>query len=345
MIKIEFQGGEPLLNWEVVKHIIEYAEKLNRIASKYLEFVLCTNLTLVTEDILAYLRLHKVRISTSLDGPKPLHDLHRIKRDGNSSYDDFLRNLPLVRSVVGQDACSPLLTITRDHLPRLRSVIDEYLDKGFSGIFLRAINPYGIAKTEWTTLGYPIEDFVSAYKDAFAYILEINKSGHRFIEFYASLLLNRILTPFSTGFVDLQSPSGAGISGVIYDYNGDVFPTDESRMLARSGDLSFYLGNVHSSNYEDIFGGMRLREITRQTCLEVLPGCATCFYQLYCGSDPIRNYAESGDIIGHRPSSDFCKKNMQLFDFLFDILRANDKKTLDVFWSWITNRDIKDVSL
>ena len=345
MIKIEFQGGEPLLNWETVKHIIEYAEKQNKAARKGLEFVICTNMTAVTEEMLAYLRVHKVLVSTSLDGPKSLHDLHRIKRDGNSSYDDFIRNLPRVRSIVGHDACSPLLTVTKDHLPRLRSVIDEYLERGFSGIFLRAINPYGLAKTEWKTLGYTIEEFIDAYKDAFSYILEINKSGRRFIENYANLLLTRILTPFSTGFVDLQSPSGAGISGVIYDYNGDVFPADEARMLARSGDRSFCLGNVHSSDYMDIYGGMRLREITRHTCLEILPNCATCAYQLYCGSDPVRNYVECGDIAGHRPTSEFCKKNTQLFDFLFDFLKANDKATIDVFWSWISERDIKDVSL
>ena len=47
------------------------------------------------------------------------------------------------------------------------------------------------------------------------------------------------MTPFSTGFVDLQSPSGAGIAGAIYYYNGDVYPTDEARMLAEMGDQSF----------------------------------------------------------------------------------------------------------
>ena len=71
------------------------------------------------------------------------------------------------------------------------------------------------------------------------YIIELNKSGTNFIECYTTLFLSRILTPFSTGFVDLQSPSGAGISGVIYNYDGKIYPADEARMLSRMGDDYF----------------------------------------------------------------------------------------------------------
>jgi His-Xaa-Ser system radical SAM maturase HxsB len=342
-IKIEFQGGEPILNWRVVQKIIEYALFLNRHRHKNLEFVLCTNLTLIEESILKFLKKHRVLISTSLDGPKELHDLHRVSRTGISGYNVFKDKLELSRSFVGRENVSALLTVTKSTLEQWKQVIDEYLALGFNDIFIRSINPYGRARTESGNIGYPVEEFVNAYKQMLEYILKLNLEGIRFIEHYASLLLYRILTPFSTGFMDLQSPSGAGISGAIYDYNGDVYPSDEARMLARMGDKTFCMGNVHTNGYEDIFNGPLIHKITHSSCVETLPECASCAFQMYCGADPIRNYVETGDIVGHRPTSEFCKKNMEIIDYLFEIIRENDEKVIDVFWSWITNRSLKEI--
>lgn len=344
-IKIEFQGGEPLLNWNVVRYIVEYAEMVNVKAGKDLEFVICTNLTLIDKHHLGFLKDHGVMISTSLDGPRDLHDSNRPCRDGSSSYAAFERKLALTREIMGEYACSPLLTITRSHLGRLREVIDEYVRFGFHGAFLRSLNPYGVAKSQWDKLAYTTADFVKAYKDALDYIIQINLNGYRFVEYYTCLLLTRILTPFSTGFVDLQSPSGAGISGVIYDFDGDVYPADEGRMLARTGDDRFRLGNVKEDTYLGIFASDKLRELTSASCVETLPGCAWCAYHLYCGGDPIRNYVECGDIVGHRPTSEFCRKNKAIFDHLFKLIREDNSDVMDVFWSWIANRGLEEVRL
>ena len=76
-IKIEFQGGDPSTDFEMVKYIIEEAEWQNLFKKRVLEFVICTNLTLLNEDMVKYLKKHKCMISTSLDGPKDLHDTNR----------------------------------------------------------------------------------------------------------------------------------------------------------------------------------------------------------------------------------------------------------------------------
>lgn len=342
-IKIEFQGGEPTLNWDIVRFIVEYAESVNRRVGKRLSFVICTNLTHMNQEIIRFLNQHDVMISTSLDGPKELHDRNRICRDGSSSYDAFIANLSLVRSIAGPLACSPLLTITQANLHRLREVVDEYVRLGFNGVFLRSLNPYGSARSQWSELAYPMEEFIEAYKDALDHIIKLNLNGTRFTEYYSSLLLTRILTPFSTGFVDLQSPSGTGISGAIYDYDGNVYPADEGRMLARTGDPIFCLGNVHSDPYESIFGGQRLRDLTSHGCVETLPGCAWCGFQQYCGVDPVRNYVECGDVVGHRPTSGFCRKNKSIIEHLFNMIRTADPDVMNVFWSWITNRTLEGV--
>jgi len=143
--------------------------------------------------------------------------------------------------------------------------------------------------------------------------------------------------------VDLQSPSGAGISGAVYDYNGDVYPADEARMLAKMGNKKFLMGNVVNDSYLDIFAGKTLQEIINKACVETLPGCAWCAFQPYCGADPIRNYSEQGDMIGHRPTNDFCKKHKMIFNFLFELIRENDDQIMDVFWSWITKRPLKEI--
>lgn len=343
VLKIEFQGGEPLLNWPIIEQVVQYGEFLNHFAKRQLEFVICTNLTLLTEEMITFIKKHRIVISTSLDGPKKIQDLHRKTREGHSGYESFYTNLQRLREGVGHDGASALLTITKTNLRKLPEVIDHYVELGFDGVFLRTLNPYGFARQNMEQLGYSIEEFVSEYKKILDYLIQLNLRGIPFAEYYTTLLLQRIFTPFSTGFVDLQSPSGAAISGVIYDYNGEIYPTDEARMLARTGDKQFRMGHVLRNSYEEIFGGPLVRKLVKKSCIEVLPGCASCVFQAYCGVDAIRNYVETKDIVGHRPSSDFCKKNSMILEYLFQLIDENDPDVMDVFWSWITRRPLEEI--
>jgi His-Xaa-Ser system radical SAM maturase HxsB len=341
-IKIEFQGGEPLLNWERVKYIVKYAKKINKHLKKDLSFVLCTNLTLMNEEKLNFIKKQNILISTSLDGPKDLHDNNRRLRQDGSSYDIFLKKLELTKSIIGNKGISALLTITKDSLSRIDDIIDEYVDKGFNGIFLRALNPFGYAKNN-QSLGYNVGEYFRTYKKALDYIIKTNLEGTYFEEFYTTLLLSRIMTPFSTGFVDLQSPAGTGISCAVYDFNGDVYPSDEARMLGKMGIKKFLMGNVLRDEYIKIFNGDVLRELINNSCVETLPGCAWCVFQQYCGADPIRNFSTQGDITGHRPTNEFCKKNMAIIKYLFELIIENNDDVMDVFWSWITKRPLEEL--
>jgi His-Xaa-Ser system radical SAM maturase HxsB len=342
-IKIEFQGGEPTLNWETLVESVIYAKTVNQKYQKYLDLVVCTNLVAVDTQQLMFFKEHGIHISTSLDGPRDLHDKNRTLRSGSGTYDAVVKNLYKAFDILLRGQVNALMTTSVDNIDHLQEVIAEYVQLGFNGIFIRPLNPYGLAAKHAGNLGYPIEHFVENFEKALNFIVQLNLNGTRFVEFYTNLLLTRILTPFSTGFVDLQSPSGAGISGAIYDHNGDVFPSDEARMLARMGDRRFCLGNVFKDSYEAIFGGNLLREIVSKSCVEVMPCCSSCVYRTYCGSDPVRNYLETGDLIGKRPNNDFCKKNKLFFDMLFKKLKRNDPDEMDVFWSWISCRSLKEV--
>jgi len=334
--KIEFQGGEPLLNWSVIQATVAYAEELAPQKGKDVSFVICSNLTAITEEQLNYCKEHNICISTSLDGNQTTHDTCRKTKQGAGTYSLFMEKLDLARKVLGEDQVGALMTTTSYSLNHLKDVVNEYCEKKMDGIFIRSLNPYGFASEQADILGYSMKSFVERYLETLKYIIEINKKTY-FPEYFATLLFSRILTPFATGFVDLQSPAGAGISGAIYDFDGSVFPADEARMLARMGDRHFCLGNVKTDTYQEIFVGKRQKELTSNACVETTPSCAFCAYQAYCGTDPIRNYLETGNELRTMSSSPFCIKHKGIIDGLFDIIRNADDMTKDIIWSWITH--------
>ncbi len=332
-VKIEFQGGEPLLNFERIRQIVEEAETRGAASRKSLEFVVCSNLTLLNDEILGYLQTHNVLVSTSLDGPAFLHNANR-PRAGNNSHELAVRGIRRVREALGEEKVSALMTTTRLSLQHPHEIINEYISNGFHSVFLRPISPYGFAVKTARSTGYRIEEFVEFYKRALDYILKLNREGTYFVELYARLLLTRILTPFPTGYVDLQSPAGAGIGVAVYNYDGDVYATDESRMLAEMEDKQFRLGSVHGDSYEEIFGNELLRTIVASSCVESMPGCADCAFQAFCGADSIHNYGTQGDIVGHRPTSDFHKRNFELIKHLLTLYHS-DSTIQRIFWSWV----------
>lgn len=338
-IKIEFQGGDPSTDFEMVKYIIEEAEYQNLFKKRKLDFVICTNLTLISEEMAKYLKKHKCMISTSLDGPKDLHDANRPLQDKTLDHHAiFEKKLAMIRRVWNNDeAVSALMTTSKFSLGRFKEIVDEYRRLGFNSLFFRALNPYGFAKQYKDKIAYSVDEYLANYIGGLDYIIDLNKNGVFFVEGFAALLLKRMLTPFATGFVDLQSPAGVGIAGAIYDYDGNVYVSDEGRMMARFKNYYFKLGNVNEDSYESMFNGEHLHNIIASACTECLPSCSDCVFQPYCGADPVRNLSEQNDMIGHRPTNEMCKRTKAIITYLFEILKKNDKETNRVLWSWVNH--------
>ncbi len=342
-IKIEFQGGEPLLNFETIQYIIEYANSRAFQKNKKIEFVVCTNLTMATDEMLKYFANNNIQISTSLDGPKHVHDSNRQYRNGKGCYEDVIRSLDKARQYINPENISALMTTTKYSLKFATEIVDDYVKNGFRSIFIRPLNPFGYAQQKMDEIGYSALDFIDFYKRMLEYIISINSKELYFEESFTSLLLTRILTPFSTGFVDLQFPAGTGISGVVYGHDGNIYLSDESRMLAQMGDYSFCIGNVFKNSYKEIFYNDAIINIIKNSCAESLPGCADCAFQMYCGIDPIRNYVTQSDVTGYRPASDFCLIHKEIINYLFEIILQNDPEQINIFWSWITIRGLSDI--
>lgn len=331
-LTIEFQGGEPALRFDLVRMVVGLAERRNLAEGKNLAFTLVSTLHHLTDDDLTFCRDHRIHISTSLDGPQPLHEQQRP----NATRDSWTRtaaSLDRARGVLGLEGVSALPTITRAALSDPRGIVDTYLEWGFRSVFLRPISPYGFARKTAKAIGYSMDAFANFYAEALDYMLELNRLGVEVRETYASIALRRILTPFDGGYIDLRSPAAAGINVLVYNYDGHVFPSDEARMADEGGDHRFRLGRV-TETLDDLMASQAMAWLATGAVAERLPGCRDCAFVPYCGADPVYHAAAHGDPVGNRADSDFCKRHTALFDLLFGLIDQGDPETLRTFAGW-----------
>ncbi len=330
-LTMEFQGGEPSLEIELIKYGIEEAERLNECENRELTYVLCTNCIDLSDEILALCKDYKIQISTSLDGPSFIHNANRGKYD---SYERVVKGIERARESVGHQNVNALLTTSKLGVDYPQEIIDEYVKLGFKNLFLRALNPYGLAVSNDDNWDLYNQKFIAFYKEAFEYILALNKSGVFFVEEFAAIILRKILTSFTTGFVDLQSPAGIINSVLVYNYDGYVYASDESRMLAEYDDYTFRLGRV-TDNYSDIVYGEKTQALAKIWSNETLAGCSDCAYRVYCGADPVRNYSTQGDAYGNRPTSWLCDKNREIIEYIISLLIVRKDEVLPIFKTWL----------
>jgi His-Xaa-Ser system radical SAM maturase HxsB len=335
MIKIEFQGGEPLLNFEIIKYVVQQAIEINEQEKRTLDFVIATNLALIDLNILEFCRKYDVHISTSLDGPEDLHNKNR-PRVGKDSYKKAVDGIQLTREVLGKDKVSALMTTTEASLGRVKEIIDEYLFMEFGGIFLRHLSPYGFAIKTKSYLAYSTERWLAFYNEGLDYIIDLNRNGIDFREYHACTVLTKMLTSNNPGFVDLMSPAGLGIAAAVYNYDGTVHPSDESRMLAEMGDDTFVLGNVLENSYEEIFASDALLMPLEESFALSAPMCSDCAYEPYCGAEPVYHHGIHQDFLGRKPNSDFCHRNMSIFKSLILRMEA-DPFVRTLFLKWANN--------
>lgn len=332
LLKIEFQGGEPLLNFELVREVVVEAKRINASHGKQLAFVIATNLALLDDDVLAFCAEHDVHLSTSLDGPAELHNKNR-PRPGRDSWERAVDGIRRVRETLGADRVSALMTTTRASLDRPREIIDCYLEQGLQEIFLRPLSPYGFAIKTQSYSAYDTDRWLAFYEEGLDYILELNRQGVDFAERYAAIVLKKMLTNDDPGYVDLTSPAGIGIGALVYNYDGDVYASDEGRMLAEMGDPTFRLGNVHTDSYAELMLSEALLTPLEQSFTLSAPKCTDCAFEPYCGADPVFHHATAGDFVGRKPVSQFCHRNMSVFKLLLDRYE-HDRDARAVFLDW-----------
>ncbi len=340
-VAIEFQGGEPLVNWPIVKFIIEESIEKNKTKKKDLEIRLVSNFTLMDEKKFKYLLGKKVSLCISLDGPEKIHNKNRVligDKGGSYKYvakwaKKFFKLYPQLEKKGYIFKMGTAVTISRYSLSYPKEIVDQHLKLGFNDFYLRPLNPFGFTRDHFKQIGYGAKEYIKFYQKALDYIIQLNLKGKKVREKAAKTFLTKILTEFDPNHLDFRSPCGAGIGQLAYNYNGDVYTCDEGRMMSMMDDESFRLGNIKENTYQEIVGSPVTRTLCTASCLEAQPHCADCVYKPYCGVCPIYNYSEQGNIFGQMPTNERCIINMAIFNYLFEKLEGT--KVKEIFEGWL----------
>lgn len=337
-ITIEFQGGEPLLNWKTLEEAVKYARKKERGSGKELKLALVSNFSLMTEKKAEFLLANEVSICTSLDGPAKLHNLNR-PYSGGDSHAQTVRWLAYFKDKHDKQSGGArifkpgaLLTVTRHSLSEPQAIVGEYVRRGLEEVFLRPLSPLGFARTMWDKVGYDAAEFSAFYKETLDYIVSLNAKGVNIREKMACMMLEKIVNFSEPGYLDSRCPCGASIGQLAYDYNGDIYTCDEGRMVGWAGNHMFRAGKV-SNGYREVIYSDATKACVAASNLETQPVCARCPYRPYCGVCPVYNYEVQGSLAGDIPSSQRCQLQKGIFGAIFSLL-ANPAKA-KILRSWV----------
>ena len=344
-VTLEFQGGEPLVNFPVVKHIIDYALTRNRAYGKELGFTMVSNLSLMDEEKLSYLVDHKVQICTSIDGPEALHRKQRVLV-GESSHRIAARWIERINKAYIDLGLDPslyhveaLLTTTREALSIPREIVDTYVGLGCRAIFLRPVDPFGFAERTRKVVEYDRAAYIDFYRAATDHILAYNRRGEQVLERYAAIFLTKILGDDDPNFLDIRSPSGSGIGALAYNHDGKIFTSDEGRMMHETGDSFFQIGDVATATYRALMTHETVRALILASIREVQPDCVSCTYATYCGIQPEHSYRTQGSIFGRMRESTLCAVHKGIQDYLFEKLHEGDPAVVETLRRWTTVRE------
>lgn len=328
-IKIEFQGGEPLLRLDILKHVRTFARSRFKSAS----FVVCTNLQHVSDEAWAFLGDDDTSTSTSLDATVALHEQRRTLSAAKTS--EFLRNLEFaVRSF--PERVSALPTIDPTSPPDPGEVIDTFARYGMRSIYLRPVNHQGFARKRFAARDSAASwnAYHSCFIDA---LVEHNwVSASPVEEYYFTHCLRRVLRSGHDGHVDLRNPNIVGKSYLVIDHDGKFYPTDEARMITRVGQIDLGLGDVHTGLRTDL-----LADLNDCSLNNFDPDCVHCPYQAFCGVDVIDDLSRYGRIDLPRHMTHFCQRHTALFDKIFQMIYSKNEKVLKsmAIWAGVENFD------
>ncbi len=311
-LSVEFQGGEPLLNFAAVRDVVALTEERAARQSRKIWFAMASNLTLLDREALDFISRHNIALSTSIDGPQPVHDLHRVFPDGSGSFDLVKSKMELARAR-GIDP-GVLTTLTNKTLPFYREILDQYALFGQRHLNLNPVKIIGHARKNPQELAIPVDVLLHHYREIMDYCFEKIQEGGLVVERFLGLAISKLASFSDTDFMDFRSPCGAVFGQLVYDVNGDIYPCDQARSFPE-----FRIGNVHSHSYRDIVQSDKAWDLVMAS-LQDHPVCDECAYRPFCGLCPMRSYSE-GDGLEPIPYKDFsCRLNLFLFDYVFEKL-------------------------
>lgn len=286
-VEIDFFGGEPMLNFSVVKKTVEYGREIETLAGKNINFTITTNGTLLDDNKIKYINENMDNVVISLDGRKEVHDAIRYDVTGHSTYDRILYDaLKLVRE---RENKSYFIrgTFTSRNTDFSKDVL-HLADLGFDEISMEPVVGRG---EDFHIRREHIPEILDEYKRlASAYIKRI-KEGKPFKFYHFNVNIYK-----GPCFYKRISACGAGTEYLAVTPEGDLYPCHQF-----VGQNEFRMGNldtgIKNNTLSERFGKANI--FTKEDCRD-------CWAKLYCsGGCHANSYYASGDIM--KPEELVCE--------------------------------------
>lgn len=295
-LEVDFFGGEPLLNFDVVKETVEYAHELEKKYGKNFRFTITTNGILLDDDKIDYINKNMGNIVLSIDGRKEVNDRMRYRADGSGSYD---RIVPLFQKVAesrNQDKYYVRGTFTRKNLDFSNDVI-HLADLGFKQISIEPV----VCDTE-TDYSLREEDLPQIFEEYEKLVKEYVKrikdgSGFNFFHFMIDLDEGPCI-------IKRLSGCGCGCEYLAVAPNGDVYPCHQF-----VGHEEYKMGSLH----DDKGLNAELRSKFEDLNVYTKPKCKDCFAKFFCSGGCTANASLiNGDMKEpHKLSCEMMKKRVE----------------------------------
>lgn len=307
-LEVDFFGGEPLMNFDVVKQLVAYARSVEKDAGKNFRFTLTTNGMLIDDDVIDFANKEMSNVVLSLDGRKEVHDRYRVDYLGRGSWERIVPKFQkLVESRGGKNY---YMRGTFTHAnPDFLEDIKVMLDLGFDEL---SMEPVVCAPDDPSALNESDLEIVKKQYEELAELMQKRRSEGRPFTFYHYMI------DLSGGPCIYKRISGCG-SGTEYMAVtpwGDLYPCHQF-----VGDEKFKLGNIWDgvTNHE-------MQEEFKACNVYARPECADCWAKLYCSGGCAANaYHATGSIRGvYKSGCELFRKRMECAIYL-EALKSLDE--------------------
>lgn len=326
--KIEIQGGEPLLRFDLIEKI--YQEALSQVGEGNFELIIATSLSLLNDEMINWSADKAVYYSVSLDGNELVHNKNRILPSGNS-YALAVNNIKKLQDSIGKDKVATITTVTKSLISQPEAILDVHKELGIYDLFIRPVSPYGFAEKKDE---YSMDEYLIFYRKLLDIIVDCNQSGVRFTEHSAAIHIKRLYNPLFCGYADLKSPGGLVFNSLLFNYDGKLYGSDESRMLQKVyPEINFSIGSINALSFR---ANTIYPHLLSNSFNMVQAGCETCAYQPFCGVDPCQNISLFGEPVGNKSLSRFCRYHKGMFDLLISGMSQDSyEEKLLKGWSYV----------
>ena len=294
-LEVDFFGGEPLMNWEVVKQIVAYARSVEKQHSKNFRFTLTTNGMLINDEVIEFANREMSNVVLSLDGRREVHDATRVDYAGHGSYDRIVPKFQKLVAARGGKGYYMRGTFTHRNPDFTKDVL-HMADLGFTELSMEPVvaapdDPMALTSAD-------IEIVKQQYELLATEMLRRERAGKP-ITFYHYMI------DLTAGPCIYKRISGCG-SGTEYMAVtpwGDLYPCHQF-----VGEEAYRLGNIW-----DGVTNRELREEFRACNAYARPECADCWAKLYCSGGCAANaYHASGSIRGvYKPGCELFRKRIE----------------------------------